>query len=88
MNIDPVTGDITNLTEAECRAVLKQNRTAKAQIAAAWFTARGVPPGIGDNHWLKNFAEQFILNTKLANAVMDYIRDNGVPSNANPPVQE
>ncbi len=88
MTIDPVTGDITNLTEAECRAVLRQNKQARAQIATAWFTARGIPEGIGDNHWLKNFTEQFVLLPKLANAVMDYIRDNGVPANSNPPVQE
>lgn len=88
MDINPDTGEITNLTEAECRAVLRQNKPARAQIAAAWFTARGLPPGIGDSHWLKNFTEQFVLNVRLSNAVMDYIRDNGVPANSNPPVQE
>ncbi len=86
MDID-VDGNITNLTEAECRGILRNTRPVRRAVSEQWFTARGLPPGIGDNHWLKNYAEQHVLNAKLADAVFAYIRVNGVPSNSNPVVE-
>lgn len=83
MNID-ADGNITNLTEAECRALLRNTREDRRQLSDQWFTARGLPPGIDDSHWLKNYAEQHVLNAKLADAVFAYIRVHGVPSNSNP----